>query len=81
MVDHLLRSRGTVEPMIVNHDQEKWAEFLKATGRDVQNTGGRLARQLVVESFLFYLSIHVDCFQRDWGDSEKTIFLEEQSSI
>ena len=32
VVEQLLQSRGTVEPVIINHDSEKWIQFLKNTG-------------------------------------------------
>lgn len=34
-MEQLLISRGTVEPVIINHDPEKWATFMRVSGRDV----------------------------------------------
>jgi hypothetical protein len=33
LVDYLCTSRGTVEPIIINHEQEHWRTFLRNTGR------------------------------------------------
>ena len=33
LVDQLQSNRGTVEPVIINHDAAKWREFLRTTGR------------------------------------------------
>eukprot|EP01041_Mallomonas_annulata_P002101 gene2101-4106_t len=33
LVKQLERSRGTVEPVIINHDANRWMDFLRATGR------------------------------------------------
>jgi hypothetical protein len=34
LVEQLVSSRGTVEPVIINHDDVQWAKFLRTTGRD-----------------------------------------------
>lgn len=33
LVNHLKSSRGSVEPVIINHEPEQWDEYLRATGR------------------------------------------------
>jgi hypothetical protein len=33
LVEQLMASRGTVEPVILNHEPEKWRHFLRTTGR------------------------------------------------
>jgi hypothetical protein len=33
LVNQLILTRGTVEPIIINHEEDKWKEFLKSTGR------------------------------------------------
>jgi hypothetical protein len=33
LIDTLLSSKGKVEPIVVDHDSEKWIEFLRNTGR------------------------------------------------
>jgi hypothetical protein len=33
LIDHLMETRGDVEPVVINHDDTQWAAFLKATGR------------------------------------------------
>lgn len=37
LVDQLQSSRGTVEPVIINHDADKWREFVRTTGRLAEN--------------------------------------------
>lgn len=34
LVEQLIASRGSVEPVIINHDEVQWARFLRTTGRD-----------------------------------------------
>lgn len=34
LIEQLNVSRGTVEPVVINHDEVQWAKFLRATGRD-----------------------------------------------
>jgi hypothetical protein len=34
LVQQLMALRGSVEPLIINHQSEEWESFLKATGRD-----------------------------------------------
>jgi hypothetical protein len=33
LVEYLMSSRGTVEPIIINHDEKKWRQFLRSSGR------------------------------------------------
>lgn len=33
LVDYLVSSRGSVEPVVINHDTDKWKKFLRSTGR------------------------------------------------
>jgi hypothetical protein len=33
LVEYLISTRGTVEPIIINHDDKKWQQFLRSTGR------------------------------------------------
>lgn len=33
LVEQLLASRGSTEPIVINHDQDKWKKFLNMTGR------------------------------------------------
>eukprot|EP01039_Chlorochromonas_danica_P008734 gene8733-9624_t len=33
LVNYLMESRGSVEPIIINHNSKKWEGFLKSTGR------------------------------------------------
>jgi hypothetical protein len=35
LVENLYRQRGHVEPVLINHDPEKWVEFMADTGREV----------------------------------------------
>lgn len=37
LIEQLVASRGTVEPVVINHDEVKWARFLRATGRDFKS--------------------------------------------
>jgi hypothetical protein len=34
LIEQLVASRGTVEPVVINHDEDQWARFLRSTGRD-----------------------------------------------
>jgi hypothetical protein len=34
LVQQLISSRGTAEPVVINHEPETWAKFLKSTGRE-----------------------------------------------
>eukprot|EP01038_Epipyxis_sp_PR26KG_P010762 gene10762-14453_t len=34
LVEQLVLSRGSVEPVIINHENEKWIQYLKSTGRE-----------------------------------------------
>jgi hypothetical protein len=34
LVQQLISSRGTAEPVVINHDPETWSKFLKSTGRE-----------------------------------------------
>jgi hypothetical protein len=34
LIEQLNASRGTVEPVVINHDEVLWAKFLRSTGRD-----------------------------------------------
>ena len=38
LVHHLQSTRGTVEPVIINHDPDRWQEFLRATGRSAKSS-------------------------------------------
>jgi hypothetical protein len=33
LVDHLMDVRGSVEPIVINHEQQKWETFLRNSGR------------------------------------------------
>lgn len=33
LIEQLLSTRGTLEPVVINHDEDKWREFLRSTGR------------------------------------------------
>lgn len=33
LITHLLQSRGTTEPLIINHDNEKWINYLNFSGK------------------------------------------------
>lgn len=33
LVDYLSSTRGTVEPIVINHDEDKWKRFMRSTGR------------------------------------------------
>jgi len=37
LIEQLNASRGTVEPVVINHDDVQWAKFLRQTGRDYKN--------------------------------------------
>ena len=39
LVEQLLAWRGTVEPVIINHDPNKWRHFLQTTGRQLPSAG------------------------------------------
>jgi hypothetical protein len=41
LVEQLQATRGTVEPVIINHEEVEWARFLRATGRDFKTSEGR----------------------------------------
>ena len=55
LVEHLQKFRGSVEPLIVNHESDKWTAFLKSTGRENSsaNSGGAVggtARRLKTDA-------------------------------
>lgn len=33
LIEYLMSTKGTVEPVVINYDQDKWKAFLKNTGR------------------------------------------------
>lgn len=37
LVEYLYSSRGTVEPIIINHEEENWRSFLRNTGRSTDS--------------------------------------------
>jgi hypothetical protein len=37
LIEYLISTKGTVEPVVINHDQDKWNKFLNATGRLIQS--------------------------------------------
>lgn len=41
LIEQLIASRGTVEPVVINHDEVQWAKFLRSTGRDHKNLDDR----------------------------------------
>lgn len=51
LVEYLYASRGTVEPIIINHEEENWKTFLRNTGRSTdglkQNKKGSGKQQTV----------------------------------
>ena len=41
LVEQLVAVKGTVEPVVINHDRAKWTEFLRNTGRDTRSSTGQ----------------------------------------
>lgn len=46
LIDQLLQSRGTVEPVVVDFDNELWNKFMDTTGRSAQSAEAAKARRI-----------------------------------
>lgn len=46
LVDQLLSTKGTVEPVVINHDTNQWEKFLQSTGRLNEGTKSKKGQKM-----------------------------------